>query len=383
MPVVALTPAFMATKLVCPPGTKHIEFCDKHVRGLFIDCASGAASQPTWNYRYKEGGKTKMRRLGRLDEITLDDARKQVNLLKAEHALGLRTAKAESEQGLTLDRLWHDHYLAFAAEHKRSLWRDKQLYRRIAPEFGHRLLKDITRLQVQQFQRKLSAEGLSPATVNHHLVLMRRLLNLALEWEFLGRNVLQRIKLLATDNRREAFLTDDQVTALVEVLKSDENRLVCMIVLFLLSTGARLREGLSVRWDQLDLDKRIWKIPASNSKSKRMKHLPLSDSALWALKAVPKREDSPYVFASPVTGKPFTGITRTWYKLRRKAGLPENFRIHDLRHSYASRLVSRGESLYVVQQLLGHADPRTTMRYAHLSMDVQLRAANLASVPLG
>jgi integrase len=380
MPIVTLTPAFVATKLQCPPGQKHIEFCDKQVRGLFIDVPSGVSSQPTWNYRYKENGKTKTRRLARLAEIALDDARKQVALLKAEHALGLRAAKEEIEQGITLDRFWVDHYLPYAAEHKRSLWRDKQLYTRIAPQFGRCPLQEITRLKVVEFQRKLMAEHLSPATVNHHLQLMRRLLNLAVEWEFMERNVLTRIKLLHTDNRREAFLSGAQVEDLVEVLKTDNNRLVCMIILFLLSTGARLGEGLSVQWDHIDFEKAMWKIPASNSKSKRTKHLPLSDSALWALKAVERRDDSPYVFASPVTGKPFSGISRTWYKLRRKAGLPSNFRIHDLRHTFASRLVSAGESLYVVQQMLGHADPRTTQRYSHLSMDVQRRAANLVSV---
>lgn len=377
-----LTPAFIADKLRCSPGKDKEEFCDLKEPGLVIECRAAASATPTWYWRRKEGGKLKRNKLGTVKDLALDDARKQVALLKAEYAVGRHAAKQEVEQGITLDRFWTDNYLPHASEYKRSIGRDKQLYARIAPQFGHMAMKTITRLQVQQFQRKLSAEGLSPATVNHHLQLMRRLLNLGVEWEILERNVLQRIKLLHADNRREAFLTDAQVDDLMEVLKTDDNRLVCMIILFLLSTGARLREGLCVRWDQLDLEKRIWKIPASNTKSKRLKHLPLNESALWALGSVVKREDSPYVFASPVTGQPFTGISRTWYKLRRKAGLPSNFRIHDLRHSYASRLVSCGESLYVVQQLLGHADPRTTMRYAHLSMDVQLRAANLASVPL-
>lgn len=383
MPIVTLTPAFIAAKLECPPGQKHIEFCDKQVRGLFIDVLPGSSSQPTWNYRFKQDRKTKTRRLGRLDDITLDDARKQVTLLKAEHAVGRHAVKQEMEQGITLGRFWTENYLPHAKEYKRSLWRDEQLYKRIAPEFGHMPMKQITRLQVQQFQRKISAEKLSPATVNHHLQLMRRLFNLGVEWQLLDRNVLSRIKLLPVDNCRETFLTEPQIEALVEVIKTDDNQLVCMIILFLLSTGARVGEALSVQWDHIDFENALWKIPASNSKSKRVKHLPLSDSALWALKAVQKKDDSPFVFASPVTGKAFTGIRRTWYKLRRKAGLPSNIRMHDLRHTFASRLVSAGESLYVVQQMLGHADPRTSQRYAHLSMDVQRRAANLVSVRMG
>lgn len=381
---VKLTPSFIESNLVCPAGRRHEEFCDTEVPGLFIEVTAGPSANVTWNFRTKLAGKLQTRRLGKLGEFSLADARNQVRLLKAENALGRHAVKEDAEKGMTLDRFWTEHYLPHAAEYKRSLWRDKQLYdRRIGPEFGGVRLPEIKRLQVQQFQRKLSAEGLSPATVNHHLQLMRRLLNLALEWELLERNVLQRIKLLPLDNQRLASLSDAQIESLVQVLKTDENRLVCMVVLFLLSTGARLREGLSVRWDHVDFEKAMWTIPAANSKSKRMKHLPLNSSAIWALQQMTKKDDSPCVFASPVTGKPLTGITRTWYKLRRKAGLPPNFRIHDLRHAYASRLVSAGESLYVVQQLLGHADPRTTMRYAHLAMETQQRAANLAAVPLG
>jgi integrase len=382
MPVLTLTPAFIATKLQCPEGRKHFEYCDKQVKGLFIDVTSAAASQPTWNYRFKENGKTRMRRLGQLADVTLDDARKQVALLKAEHAMGKHAAVAELEQGITLAKFWLEHYTPYATEHKRSFGRDKQIYARIAPLFGAVPMKQITRLQVQQFQRKLSSEGLSPATVNQHLQLMRRFMNLGVEWEFLERNVLARIKMLHVDNRRDTHLSDAQVSDLVEVLKTDENRLVCMIILFLLSTGARLREGLCAEWDHIDFDNALWKIPASNSKSKRVKHLPLSASAVWALKAVQRKGESPFVFASPVTGKPFTGISRTWYKLRRNAGLPSNIRIHDLRHTFASRLVNAGESIYVVQQMLGHADARTTQRYAHLSMDVQRRAANLVAVSM-
>jgi integrase len=235
---------------------------------------------------------------------------------------------------------------------------------------------------VQQFQRKLSAESLSAATVNQHLQLMRRLFNLGVEWQFLDRNVLSRIKLLHVDNRRETFLTETQIEDLVEVIKTDDNRLVCMIILFLLSTGARVSEALNIQWEHIDFENALWKIPASNSKSKRIKHLPLSESALWALKSVKKKDDSPFVFASAVTGKAMTGIRRTWYKLRRKAGLPSSIRMHDLRHTFASRLVSAGESLYVVQQMLGHADPRTSQRYAHLSMDAQRKAAKLVSISM-
>ncbi len=198
----------------------------------------------------------------------------------------------------------------------------------------------------------------------------------------MDKNVLRGIPMLHLDNQVDNSLKEDQLQRLVQVLKTDDNRLVCLILMFLLSTGARLREGLSARWDQVDRQNAIWKIPASNTKSKRTKYLPLNESALWVLDHLESEGSSVFLFPSPVTGKPFSGITRTWYKLRRKAGLPPNVRIHDLRHTYASRLVSSGQSLFLVQELLGHADPRTTMRYAHLNMQSKHQAASVAALPL-
>ena len=89
--------------------------------------------------------------------------------------------------------------------------------------------------------------------------------------------------------------------------------------------------------------------------------------------------DSDYIFANPATGKPFVTITRVWYRIRRQVGI-SHLRIHDLRHSFASMLVSGGRSLYEVQQILGHSDPKVTMRYSHLSTKALQAAANTASV---
>jgi integrase len=123
----------------------------------------------------------------------------------------------------------------------------------------------------------------------------------------------------------------------------------------------------------------VWKVDASLSKSKRSRSIPLNDSALWVLEQLTSEGKSEYLFPSPVTGKPYTTITRAWYRLRSKAGVP-NVRLHDLRHSFASLLVSAGRSLYEVQHILGHSDPKVTMRYAHLSGQSLQEAANAASV---
>ncbi len=128
-----------------------------------------------------------------------------------------------------------------------------------------------------------------------------------------------------------------------------------------------------------DTENAVWRIPAANSKSKRTRSVPLNDSALWVLEQIGTRDAGGVVFANPETGEAYTPVTHAWYRIRKLAGIP-HLRIHDLRHSFASLLVSGGRSLYEVQQILGHSDPKVTMRYAHLSTRALLDAANTASV---
>lgn len=154
--------------------------------------------------------------------------------------------------------------------------------------------------------------------------------------------------------------------------------MVCAILQFLLSTGARLNEALQARWEHLDIKKRLWKIPAQNSKSKRVRSVPLNDSAIAVLSQLETQE---YLFVNHLTGLPYKTITKVWQRIRLKANL-SNLRIHDLRHQFASFLVNNGRSLYDVQMILGHSSPVVTQRYAHLSTKSLQDAANSASVQI-
>jgi site-specific recombinase XerD len=104
--------------------------------------------------------------------------------------------------------------------------------------------------------------------------------------------------------------------------------------------------------------------------------VPISDGVIHLLQSVPNTCD--YVFANPKTRKPFVSIFCSWNTARKSVGLDE-VRIHDLRHSFASFLVNNGRSLYEVQRILGHTQIKTTQRYAHLSNDSLLAAANEVS----
>lgn len=143
-------------------------------------------------------------------------------------------------------------------------------------------------------------------------------------------------------------------------------------------------EEKKLTWEHIDKANRVWRIPATTSKSKKVRSVPLNDSALDVLGQVGTEGVSPYLFVSSrkdSDGKPLrmTFIHKVWDRVRVKAGLPQ-LRIHDLRHQYASFLVNSGRTLYEVQKILGHSSHSVTERYAHLSSKSLMEAANSASV---
>lgn len=184
--------------------------------------------------------------------------------------------------------------------------------------------------------------------------------------------------MFAEDNQIERYMGDAELQRLLEVLRTDKRQGVCRIALFLLSTGARLNEALSAKWEHVDVEKRIWRVPATNSKSKRMRAIPLNDAAMAEINALNTKGEYEHLFINKRTKLPYVNIAKVWEDLRKKAGLPK-LRLHDLRHQFASFLVNDGQSLYTVQQILGHSDPSVTQRYAHLSVTALQNAANSAS----
>jgi integrase len=382
MPIIKLTESYIGKNLQCPEGKKRIEYCDKEVPGLYVEVRSSSPGQGTYYLRYKNtSGKTTHQKIARTTEKSLADARKKAKALKSEIVLGgdPRGEMKAMQSIITFSDLFDNHYLPHVKPRKRSWKRDEELYRlRIRDKFGKKQVNQITRQQIQLFHTALLDEGLAPATCNHHIKLIRHALNLAIEWEMLEKNPASRVPLFKEDNKVEHYLNPEELEKLLTVLNTDENRMVCFIALFLLSTGARLNEALRATWSQVDPQNRIWRIPASNSKSRRVRSVPLNDSALDILRQLDTKEEFDYLFINRKTGKPYVSIQRPWGRLRKKAGAP-HLRIHDLRHQYASFLVNSGRTLYEVQQILGHSDPIVTQRYAHLSTKTLQDAANSAS----
>ena len=385
MPIIKLTQDLIDNEqLTCPEGKRRVEYCDSggrdSVPGLYVEVRQ--SGQGTFYLRYKDqNGKTCHAKLGRTIDIDLASARDKAKILRAQIALGSDPSsdKKAARAILTYSTFFEDHYLPFAKQRKRTWKRDQELFNlRLKDHFGDKKLNRITRAQIQTFHTGLRNEGLAGATCDHQIKLLRRSLNLAIEWGMLEKNPAAGFQLFNDDNKLEQYMDDGELRRLLNVLRTDGNRSVCDIALWLLFTGARLNEALQARWEHVDKANRVWRIPAATSKSKRVRSVPLNDSAIAVLDQLDTKDKFDHLFINRKTKKPYTTIHKSWVKLRTKAELP-HLRVHDLRHQFASQLVSAGKSLFSVQQILGHSNPTVTQRYAHLSTAALQDAAGAAS----
>ena len=313
--------------------------------------------------------------------MSLDEARQRAKTEKARIQLGAdpRAEDAARKAVPTLTEFMEGQYFPHVATRKRTADKDEEYFRlRLKAAFGHRRLNQITRREVQLFHSGLRDEGLAPATCNHYLKLLKRALNLAIQWEIIEKNPVVGIQYYKEDNLIENYLDTAQLRRLLTVLSTDSNRTVCHIILFLLSSGAQVSEALQTKWEHIDVDRRIWRIPSTNSKSGKVSAVPLNDSAIGVLNQLDTKGKFEHVFINKKTGKPYTTIQKVWNRLRHAADLG-HIRIHDLRHSYASMLVNSGRTLYEVQQILGHSNPKVTQRYSHLSTATLQEAASSAA----
>jgi integrase len=216
--------------------------------------------------------------------------------------------------------------------------------------------------------------GKTPYQANRVLALLSKMFSLAVKWGWRIDNPVKGIERFQ-EKRRERWLSDEELRRLVAVLANHQNQRAANAVRFQLLTGARLGEVLKARWVDINFERVIWTKPSHHIKQKRTEHIPLSGPALALIAEMRSKADSTqeYLFPGDVPGQPLQDIKKFWKRVAAEAGLKE-YRLHDNRHTHASHLVSSGLSLEIVGRLLGHSNPTTTKRYAHIA-DTPLRAA--------
>jgi len=274
-------------------------------------------------------------------------------------------------------------YLPWAKENKKT-WRDDfyNYKNHIEPLFGKKQLDQISSFDIEKMilslkkQKTTRGKPYAMATIKHQIVFLSRLYSIANHWGlYTGDNPCQKVKKPKLNNQVTEYLTDDELTRLQDTLKIWPDKMSSSFVKFALCTGLRRGEMFKLTWNDIDFDRNS--VTLIDPKGKENQTLPLSEKAIDVLRNIPKNYDTPYIFYGR-NGKKRVDFKGPWQGIKKAAGLPDDFRLHGLRHHFASALVSGGVDLYIVQKLLTHKDASTTQRYAHLHNETLRNAVNLS-----
>ncbi len=245
----------------------------------------------------------------------------------------------------------------------------------VLPALGRKRVAVVTRADIADLHHAMRE---TPGAANRTLALVSKMMNLAEKWGWRldGSNPCRHVERYP-ERAMERFLSGDELGRLGSVLAEVERTgtefpSVVAAIRLLMFTGARLGEILNLEWTHVDFERTCLRLPESKTGAKVIH---LSAPALEVLTGI-ERDGSPWVIAGRGSGRPLVNLRKPWYRIRAMAGL-DDVRLHDLRHSYASVGVASGLSLPVIGALLGHAQPATTARYAHLAADPLKQAADM------
>jgi len=329
----------------------------------------------TYFVQYRnEFHRTRRKKIGVHGHITAEQAREIAKSILGDVAKGedpSQKAQVRRTKPSMAD-LAKEYLEVYAKTNKRAKgYREDQqmLEGIILKRWSDKKVEEITTHDIQHLHYSLRD---TPYMANRVRALLSKMFNIAIQWKWITDNPTNGVQKYQ-EHKRNRWLNEEELEKLGDVLENYHNQSVARAIWLLILTGSRRNEVLSATWDQFDLEKGIWTKPAHTTKQKRMEHLPLSSQVVDLLKEMKETEEGKYLFPSRIPGQPLQDIKKAWHTICKGAGL-QGVRLHDLRHTHASHLVSSGLSLSIVGKLLGHTQASTTQRYAHLA-DASLRQA--------
>jgi integrase len=283
----------------------------------------------------------------------------------AEQRARLRAAAARSVTLRDFSERWLTEHVFPKLKPRTSQGYKEILARHILPALGNLSIAAVDREQVERLHLAMAD---TPRTANQAIAIVRALLGFAVQHGLRTGNPAAAIKAYR-ENKRERFLSEAEIGAAADAITQAESRgigpFAAAGLRLCLFTGARSGEITSIRWDHIDWQRRLIRLPDRKTNEPRTIHL--SDAAIEVLRNVP--HVGPYVIAGRKYGSPFQSLSRAWHIARNYAGF-DDVHLHDFRHSFASIAAGQGLSLYTIGKLLGHKNPKTTASYAHLARDV-------------
>ena len=310
-----------------------------------------------WWIQYFADGARKREKVGRKsDAIALYQQRKSEIRAGAKLPPNLR-AKGET-LATVIERAieWYE-------SHKPKSVRNVSIHlNAIKADLGNRVAADLKPSDIDEWIS--SHKGWSAGTMNRYNASLGRALQLALVSGHLKQNVARLVTARREDNTRVRWLTDKEEKDIRKVMSPE----LADVVEFALHVGTRKSEQFSLTWDKVNFERR--KILLTKTKTGRDREVPMSETCYRLLKRLheSKSKTNNHVFQSTQQDAPLQDPKKSFETAMEKAGI-KDFHFHDLRHTFASRLVMRGVDLYTVSKLLGHSSVVVTQRYAHLSPD--------------
>lgn len=359
---------------IVPDAKKMIKHWDSELKGFgLIVLPSG---RRTYCVQYRNTQRIqKMLKIGVHGQVTTEEARTLAKkyLSGVVHGNDPANVKKENRKLPTMDILAQDYLLHHGEKKRPKSRQEDQRYLKniILPSLGSKLVAHVSRRDIEDLHR---AHKETPYQANRFLALLSKMFSIAMTWDWRSDNPAKGIERYR-EEKRERWLTADELKVLWNTLDEYSNQFSTNVFKLLILTGARKGELMAATWDQFDLEAGVWTKPAHLTKQKKQEHLPLSPQAIGILEIMKTEATSTFLFPGKVEGKSLQEIKTAWNTIRKKSGFPD-LRIHDLRHTYASHLVSSGLSLTIVGKLLGHTQAATTQRYAHLA-DESLRQATM------
>ncbi|PZU20633.1 MAG: integrase [Shinella sp.] len=332
--------------------------------------------------QYRTGRRSRRMTLGAFGTLTAEQGRSLAQtalrqVARGDDPMSERDIKrAEKSTGELLDEFLKLH--VDSKLKSRSANEYRRLTDRLLPKRFLRMpITDLTRADVSQIHNKLAA---TPYQANRLLAVLRKFFNWCEAQGFRPDHSNPALHVeLFRERKRERFLSPAEIAHLGSILADDEGEegghspFVIAALRLLILTGARLNEVLTMKWEWVDFDNACIRLPDSKTGAKTIY---LSAPAMQVLATIPRFDGNPHVICGQRAGSRLVNLQKPWNLIRQKAGFPD-VRIHDLRHSFASIAVANGMSLPMIGKLLGHSQPQTTARYAHLADDPMKKATDL------
>lgn len=391
-----------------PEKQKVYEVTDLSLPGFRLRVQPSGHKSFLVRYRLPNGNIDRIT-IGNAALISVAQARDEAKKILGQVALGInpKQINKNDDREITLRQFIDQEYTTWSEAHHQ--WSNEHIQRlNRMKECLDLPLSDINARIIEKWRAKRLKEGISPNSVNRDVSSIRSTLAKAVEWGIISEHPFEKLKPLKVDRSPNIrYLTEEEEQRLRQALDERENKIreerssanawraqreyellpdlsiqpfadyLKPLILLSLNTGARQGELFRLHWDDIDFDKKSVALVMRGKRKSHTRHIPLNKEANRVLTAWREMHPNAYKYVFPSkNGEKFDNIQTSWENVKKLAKL-KNFRWHDMRHHFASRLVMKGVPLNTVRELLGHTNLEMTLRYAHLAPEQKEKAVAL------